>query len=699
MKTVRPPEGCKTYIDVTKPPYSVDNTGKTDCTEAINRVIRDFYQGYLDAFQRTVEKLSSQEDPDALITFEIRKIQGRKNVVFPEHLPQPMVVYFPEGEYLVSDTISYYFEEFRNILGDNRNLEMNGMLRFCGESERGTVIRLKDYCPGFGLGADKPVISFMQGRASNIAQSNLLENLTISIGKGNPGATGLLYFANNNGAVRNVTIRSEDPEGLGNTGLAILHDKVSAGYVKNLTVEGFQYGVKVMPQTHFVTFEHITLKHQRRAGFYIGNTVVSIRDLKSENQVTAVWIHGVAAFVLLTDAQLRGGCFTEPAIRYEFGQCLLRNVQSWGYEYTLTPRVTFGSYQGAEYQGAISEYCSHGPISSRDFTEYKTLNLPVEETPEMEWPNPEDWVCVNDFGAMGDGVTDDTDAVRQAMESGKPAVWFQPGRYLLDGKIHIPASVKRVNFMFCDLVSGGHIRKEDQCGVFVVDKESDVPLVLEDLMAWEDFQGHMVLVEHASRRTLVLSDIHCQGAAVYFNTVEGGRVFIENVCCTVGGVPGAGARKEKLKYEDRFDYSRETPCFDFKGQRVYCRLINPERSLHEIVNDGGLLWVLGFKTEEEGTAFTTKNGGKTEVLGGSHCCGLGQPVPLLVNDNSQVSMFSSTCIYGPGSGFPVAVQEIRGGVSLLLKESMFPRRFMDSYTFPPYVGDCTASMKDKGGAE
>ena len=87
------------------------------------------------------------------------------------------------------------------------------------------------------------------------------------------------------------------------------------------------------------------------------------------------------------------------------------------------------------------------------------------------------------------------------------------------------------------------------------------------------------------------------------------------------------------------------------------------------------------------------------MLGGSHCSGLGQPVPLLGNDNSQVSMFSSPCIYGPGTGFPVAVQEFRGGVSLLLKESMSPRRFMDSYTFPPYVGDCTASMKDKGGAE
>ncbi len=696
MNTIKPPKGCKSYIDVTKPPYSADNTGKVDCTEVINRVIRDFYQGYLDAFQQTVEKLSAQEDPDALITFEIRKIQGRKNVVFPEHLPQPMVLYFPKGEYLVSDTISYYFEEFRNILGDNRNLEMNGMLRFCGEDMQSTIIRLQDHCPGFGLGADKPVISFMQGRASNIAQSNFLENLTISVGKGNPGATGLLYFANNNGAVRNVIIRSEDPDGFGNTGLAILHDKVSAGYVKNVTVEGFQYGIKVMPQTHFVTFEHITLKNQRRAGFYIGNTVVSIRDLKSENQVTAVWIHGVTAFVSLTDAQLRGGCFTEPAIRYEFGQCLLRNIRSWGYEYTLTPRVTFGSYKGAEFKDYIQEYSSHGPVSSSDCPEMRTLNLPVEETPEVEWPDLEEWACVNDFGAVGDGVTDDTDAVQRAMESGKTAVWFQPGRYLLNGKVHIPATVNRLNFMFCDLVSGSTIRKQDQCGVFIVDQENHTPLVIEDLMAWEDFQGHMVLVEHASRRTLILSDIHCQGAAVYFNTVEGGKVFIENVCCTVGGVPGAGARKEKLKFEDRFDYSRETPCFDFKGQHVYCRLINPERSLYEIVNDGGLLWVLGFKTEEEGTAFTTKNGGKTEVLGGSHCCGLGKQVPLLVNENSQVSVFSSTCMYGPSSGFPLAVREVRDDRVICLEDREFPRRFLDSYVFPPYLGDCRIQTSSEG---
>lgn len=683
MEKIIFPKNCKAVVDVTKAPYFADNTGQKDCTDILNRAIHDFYLEYLRLFNETEAKLAAEEDPDAVITFEVRKVNGRKNVIFPETLPECRIIYFPEGEYLVSDTITYYFDEFRNILGDNRNLEMNAMLRLCGENMENTVIRLRDHCQGFGLGADKPVVSYMNGRASNIAQSNMFENITIDTGKENPGATGLVYFANNSGAVRNVTIRSGDPEAVGNTGFAIVHDRVSAGYVKNLTVIGFNYGIRVIPQLLFTVFENIVLQKQRRIGMYLGNTVVSIHGLKSENTVPAVWIQGVAAFVALIDAQLLGGSFTCPAIRYEFGQCLLRNITSSGYEYTLSPAASFTK---ADYKGYIEEYCSHGPVKLREEGNSRTLNLEVLDTPVSAWPSPDDWACVNDYGAAGDGITDDTAAVQKAMDSGKSAIWFQPGHYLLEQSIWIPSTVNRVNFMYCDLVSGPGLKKLRGRGTFLIKEESDTPLIMEDLMTWESFHGYMTLIEHGCRRTLVISDVHCQVAPVYFNTVAGGKVFIENVGCTVGGIPGAGARKTKLKFEEKFEYSRETPCFHFVGQTVYCRLVNPERSLYEMVNDGGLLWVLGFKTEEEGTAFYTKNGGKTEVLGGVHAIGLGLPVPLILNEDSDVSVFSSICNLVIDHGFPVAIKEIKEGEIITMGEEKLPIRFMNSHTLPPYVG-------------
>ena len=226
MKSYRYPADCTSIIDVTKPPYNADNTGKEDCTKIICQIIDDVLGEYEKRFYETDAKLEAMEDPNALISFEIRKVDGRKNVIFPEELPPSKIIYFPKGTYLVSDTLSYSMEEFRNFLSSLRHLEMNAQLRFMGENMDETVIKLKDNCKGFEHGQDRPVICFLQGEASNIAMTNMLENITINVGKGNPGATGVRYFANNTGAVRNVRIISEDFRG--NTGFSVLHEKVSA---------------------------------------------------------------------------------------------------------------------------------------------------------------------------------------------------------------------------------------------------------------------------------------------------------------------------------------------------------------------------------------------------------------------------------------------------------------------------------------
>lgn len=683
MNNFRFPLSSRSVIDVTKPPYNVDNTGKTDCTATLCKIIDDVLSEYGKAFEETQKKLSQMEDPNGIISFEIRKVNGLPNVIFPEILPESKIIYFPDGIYLVSDTVSYTLENFRNILGGKKLNEMNCRIRLVGQSRDGVVIRLKDNSKGFEYGTERPVISFMRGEASNIAMTNMIENLTIDIGSGNPGAIGLVYFANNTGAVRNILIKSSDPEGRGHTGFAVLHDKVSACYVKGLEVSGFDYGIRVLPQTHFTVFEHIYLHGQHRCGFFVGNTIVSVRDYRSENQIPAMRIQGAMAFVTVTDSTFVGGSKLYVAIQHEFGQCHFRNIRTEGYRMDMMQNWKRGAVSGENV-----EFCSHGPVTLYDIENPVSLSLPVKETPQIAWEEPEKWVCVEEFGAVGDGITDDTSAIQKAFNSGAHTVWFQPGRYKVNSSIHIPASVNRINFMYCDLVSGEDIRTKSHKGVFVVDGESDTPLLMEDLFAWEGFWGFMTLVDHACKRTLIMEDIHAQAASLYFNSVSGGKVFLENVGCTVGGVPGAGARDTKLPGEEKFPYSRETACFHFVGQEVYARQINPERSLHEVINDGGLLWVLGFKTEEEGTAFDTLNGGRTEVLGGSFCIGLNKQIPLIINNESNVSVFGATCLYGDSQRFPIAIREIKNGEVREMYAEQLPIRFMTSYTIPMYIGRC-----------
>ena len=196
----------------------------------------------------------------------------------------------------------------------------------------------------------------------------------------------------------------------------------------------------------------------------------------------------------------------------------------------------------------------------------------------------------------------------------------------------------------------------------------------------------MTLVEHATKRTLIFSDVHVQTASIYFNTVEGGKVFMENTGCTIGGVPGAGKRKVPLPGEEKYPYDRTRTNFHFKNQTVYARQINPERSLHEVVNDGGLLWVIGCKTEEEGIAYETKNGGKTEIIGAVFAIGLGMEHPAIINDNSSVSVFASTAGMTHEQQWPIVVREIKGDEVKEIKKEELPTRYLDSVVLPLYIG-------------
>ena len=49
-------------IDVTKPPYCADNTGKTDCTKVLVKVLDDILIREVEAYEGTVEKLKRLSD-------------------------------------------------------------------------------------------------------------------------------------------------------------------------------------------------------------------------------------------------------------------------------------------------------------------------------------------------------------------------------------------------------------------------------------------------------------------------------------------------------------------------------------------------------------------------------------------------------------------------------------------------------------
>ncbi len=241
--------------------------------------------------------------------------------------------------------------------------------------------------------------------------------------------------------------------------------------------------------------------------------------------------------------------------------------------------------------------------------------------------------------------------------------------YLINDVIELPPTLQRLNFMKCDLAAGEDLRLMHGRGAFRVVGQTDEPLIVEDLFAMEKWRGGMALIDHASKRTVVLSDIHMHFCAAYRNSVEGGKVFIENVFAMN-------------------QFRPEVPVFSFKGQQVWARQINPERNDPEILNDGGSVWILGFKTEKSGTAFRTVNGGRTEVLGGTiNMCVQEGAGPTIVNHDSQVSVVCGTTDWREVSGHGhVMIEQRRAGTTRRLKWDEFPQRGSRLIAVPLYVG-------------
>jgi hypothetical protein len=99
--------------------------------------------------------------------------------------------------------------------------------------------------------------------------------------------------------------------------------------------------------------------------------------------------------------------------------------------------------------------------------------------------------------------------------------------------------------------------------------------------------------------------------------------------------------------------------FRFRRQRVWARQLNIENEGTHLTNDGGDVWVLGYKTERGGTLAHTLGGGRTEILGGfSYTTTAGKLAPMFVNDNSSMWAFFGEVCYN-GDPYAVMIRETR----------------------------------------
>lgn len=553
-------------------------------------------------------------------------------------------IYFPNGTYLVSAKL-----EWRR---SNRGTTSRQL--FQGQSTDGTVIKLKDGAAGFQDPANPREIIWTGASPAQSFQ-NGLRNLTLDSGKGNPGAIGTRFYANNQGGIRDVHIRSGDGKGVIGLDLGHTNDQ-GPMLIRNIRVTGFDTGIRTTHPTAGVVAEFISLKSQNVVGWLNVDQPVSLRGFTSTNTVPALENRGNTLITLL-DATLTGQAATGPAIINDTG-LFVRNLSTIGYTQAI------GGKCSAEGMN-VAEWISHPPLSLFP-SPPRPLNLPVRETPEVPWDAPDTWVSVAKFAPTPDvemklqadrtkKLPDWTAAFQRAIDSGATTVYFPTGSYTFNGTVKVRGNVRRIvglGSSFGNQVGG--------C-VIVVENGTAPVVVIEDF----DWMYSNIRIRHTGQRELVLRSLaggQHRGMAVSVVAEKGhGGLFIEDVT---------------LK------------CWHFHGGKVWARQINPEGGYTDfpttprgtfdadydmILNDGATLWIWGLKSEGDGTVITTTNGGKTEVCGFIYANKAYRPEKQwIVNDNSSVSVSIVENVLRNAPFDPIL--EKRGNETRILKKGTAPER-------------------------
>lgn len=252
------------------------------------------------------------------------------------------IIYVPNGTYKITDTL-----DAKNLNRLNWSQGWRSGFFMQGESQAGVVLKLPNNTSSFGdpaapkaiirTGSENPNGSVGEG---NQAFRHYIRNLTVDVGTGNPGAVGIDFITNNRGGLYDVTIRSLGSAHEGHTGIRMDRSWPGPGIVKNVTVEGFRYGVSMWNHYQYsMTFENLTLRHQTTYGFRIKNNTATIRGLYSINSVPAVFCESQNSHITIIDASLTGGSSSAAAIdttALTYG----RNLTTSGYAKSIEDRGT-----------------------------------------------------------------------------------------------------------------------------------------------------------------------------------------------------------------------------------------------------------------------------------------------------------------------------------------------------------------------
>ena len=341
-------------------------------------------------------------------------------------------VYVPPGTYIISDTLIVWRATM-----------------LAGDADDPPTLLLKNNAPGFGDPKNpKPMVVTALGynidaatrdwrtRTNEVGGSTnntfwiTVRHINLRLGQGNPGAWGLYWLVAQQTALRHVTIDAGDGQGC----LKSMWWG-GGGVISHVRLIGGDYGWHVQETSQWV-LRSAEFRGQRKHSLWLNHVWnFSLLDLRFRQTAPVRLLGGSVSLIDSSFEQIGG----EAAIESEGASLVLQNVSARGVE-DVVQGVLPAKPEGqtiVKRWAAGSAVVDGRPLEGGTHDLSDAMPDPGERLPSPAYPLMSGSVgSVTEFGARGDGETDDTAAVQRAIDERRD-VFFREGTYLVSDTLRL----------------------------------------------------------------------------------------------------------------------------------------------------------------------------------------------------------------------------------------------------------------------
>ena len=347
------------------------------------------------------------------------------------------LVFVPPGTYLLTDTVNVW-----------------PGVRVIGYGPERPVFRLAPNTPGFQDGNDKYMLFFSGGRGTEPGDPprdgspgtfySGLSNVDIEIGEGNRAALAVRFHVAQHCSLSHMNIDLADARaGLSDIG----------NLVEDLHITGGQFGIdtaRSAPGWPIVVLD-CTFEGQRTAAIRTREAGLAIvRPVIRDTPAAVVMEPDIPDQLWISDGRFEE--ISGPAVVVSLSgnartQVNLDNIACRG-----VPELAMLRESGERFAGAgpsyVVDHFTHGlHLGSAGSPREMTTDLSARPVAALPPPVPSDiaplpgsdsWVNVRDLGVVGDGTTDDTAALRDAIAEHR-VLYFPTGWYTISDTLTLRA--------------------------------------------------------------------------------------------------------------------------------------------------------------------------------------------------------------------------------------------------------------------